>query len=139
MLNPIEHSREAPEVAHYAVEPYVVAADVYRLAGQVGRGGWTWYTGSAAWMYRAWVEELLGLRLSGETLQIDPVIPAGWPEYRLRYRHGRAVYEIQVENPEGVQRGVAWVEMDGRRLESKVIPLERASVKHRIRVRLGSR
>jgi cyclic beta-1,2-glucan synthetase len=138
MLNPIEHSREAPEVAHYAVEPYVVAADVYRTAGQVGRGGWTWYTGSAAWMYRAWVEELLGLRLSGETLQIDPVIPAGWPEYRLRYRHARAVYEIQVENPEGVQRGVAWVEMDGRRLESKLIPLERASVKHRIRVRLGS-
>jgi cyclic beta-1,2-glucan synthetase len=89
-------------------------------------------------MYRAWVEELLGLRLSGETLQIDPVIPGGWPEYRLRYQHGRAVYEIQVENPEGVQRGVAWVEMDGRRLESKVIPLERASVKHRIRVRLGN-
>jgi len=138
LLNPIEHAREAPDVLKYAVEPYVIAADVYRWAGQLGRGGWTWYTGSAAWMYRAWVEELLGLRVSGETLAIDPVIPGRWPEYSLRYRHGQAVYEIQVENPEGVQRGVAWVEQDGRRLESAVIPLERGSVKHRLRVRLGN-
>ena len=137
LLNPIEHAREAPDVLKYGVEPYVIAADVYRLPGQLGRGGWTWYTGSAAWMYRAWVEELLGLRVSGETLTIDPVIPGRWPEYSLRYRHGRAIYEIQVENPEGVQRGVAWVEMDGRRLEGAVIPLERGSVKHRLRVRLG--
>ncbi|MEK7682576.1 MAG: glucoamylase family protein [Chloroflexota bacterium] len=138
MLNPIEHSRELSDVGRYGVEPYVIAADIYRLTGQLGHGGWTWYTGSAAWMYRAWVEELLGLRLSGETLRVDPVIPPDWPGFSLRYQHGRAVYEIQVENPDGLQRGVAWVELDGRRLGDAAIPLERAAVKHRIRVRLGS-
>ena len=138
MLNPIEHSRDPSDVGRYGVEPYVIAADIYRLTGQLGHGGWTWYTGSAAWMYRAWLEELLGLKLSGETLRVDPVIPPDWPGFSLRYQHGRAVYEIQVENPDGLQRGVAWVELDGRRLGDAAIPLERVAVKHRIRVRLGS-
>ena len=94
MLNPIEHARDAEAVWHYGVEPYVVAADVYRLPGRIGQGGWSWYTGSAAWMYRAWVEEVLGLQIRGEQMQINPVIPATWPGFSLRYRHGETIYSV---------------------------------------------
>jgi len=137
MLNPIEHARDAEAVWHYRIEPYVVAADVYRLPGRVGQGGWSWYTGSAAWMYRAWIEEVLGLQLRGGQLRINPVIPASWPGFSLTYRHGEAVYEIEVENPQGCQRGVAWVEMDGQRLPGGEIPLERSLTKHQVLVRMG--
>lgn len=137
LMNPVEHTREPEDVQRYAVEPYVVAADVYRLPGREGRGGWTWYTGSAGWMYRAWIEEVLGLKVRDGNLTLDPVIPQAWEGFRLRYCHGEAVYEIEVENPDGVNRGVAWVEMDGRRLEEVVIPLEEAAIKHRVRVRMG--
>jgi cyclic beta-1,2-glucan synthetase len=138
LLNPIEHARDPEEVQRYAVEPYVVAADVYRLPGRVGRGGWTWYTGSAGWMYRAWVEDVLGLRLQNGHLHIDPVIPAEWNEFEIRYRQGEALYEIKVENPEGVNQGVATIEMDGRTLESPIIPLESNPIKHKVRVVLGN-
>ncbi len=137
MLNPIEHARDAAAVWHYGVEPYVVAADVYRLPGRVGQGGWSWYTGSAAWMYRAWVEEVLGLQIRGGELRMNPVIPAAWPGFSLSYRHGETVYAIQVENPHGCERGVAWVEMDGQRITGGVIPLERGLVKHQVVVRMG--
>jgi cyclic beta-1,2-glucan synthetase len=137
MINPIEHSRDAEAAWHYGVEPYVVAADVYRLPGRVGQGGWSWYTGSAAWMYRAWVEEVLGLQVEGDEMRILPVIPAEWPGFTMRYQHGETIYMIQVENPHGVARGVAWVEMDGQRLAGGVIPLERGLVKHRVVVRMG--
>ncbi|MGD0843169.1 MAG: glucoamylase family protein, partial [Geobacteraceae bacterium] len=138
ILNPIEHARDAEAVWHYGVEPYVVAADVYRLPGRVGQGGWSWYTGSAAWMYRAWVEEVLGLKVRGNRMRINPVISATWPGFSLRYRHGETIYAIQVENPHGCERGVAWVEMDGQRVTGGVIPLERGLVKHQIRVRMGA-
>jgi cyclic beta-1,2-glucan synthetase len=137
MLNPIEHARDAEAVWRYGVEPYVVAADVYRLPGRVGQGGWSWYTGSAAWEYRAWVEEVLGLQVQGEHMRVIPVIPATWPGFSLTYRHGETVYAIQVENPDGCERGVAWVEMDGQRVAGGVIPLERGLVKHRVVVRMG--
>jgi cyclic beta-1,2-glucan synthetase len=137
LLNPIEHTGSPEAAWRYGVEPYVIAADVYRLPGRIGQGGWSWYTGSAAWMYRAWVEEVLGLKIRGDQMRLDPVIPGWWHGFHLRYRHGEAMYEIQVENPEGCQRGVSWVEMDGRRLPDKVIPLERALVKHRILVHMG--
>jgi cyclic beta-1,2-glucan synthetase len=137
MLNPIEHARDAEAVWHYGVEPYVVAADVYRLPGRVGQGGWSWYTGSAAWMYRAWIEEVLGLQVRGSRMQINPVIPAAWKGFSLRYRHGETIYAIQVENPLGCRRGVAWMEMDGRRVSGGVIELEQGLVKHQIRVRMG--
>jgi len=88
-------------------------------------------------MYRAWVEEVLGLKVRGDHLQLDPVIPAGWKGFHLRYRHGEAIYEIQVENPEGFERGVSWVEMDGQHMRDGVIPLDRALVKHRILVHMG--
>ncbi len=136
LLNPIEHARDAAAVWHYGVEPYVVAADVYRLPGRTGQGGWSWYTGAAAWMYRAWTEEVLGLQIRGNTLQIHPVIPSSWPGFSLRYRHGEAIYEIRVENPDGGKHGVAWVEMDGKRVPGGVIPLESGLIKHILVVRM---
>jgi len=137
MLNPIEHARNAAAVWHYGVEPYVVAADIYRLPGRVGQGGWSWYTGSASWMYRAWVEEVLGLQIRSGILRINPAIPGSWPGFSLSYRHGETIYAIQVENPQGVQHGVAWVEMDGRRIAGGAILLERELVKHQVVVRMG--
>jgi len=137
LLNPVERARDPETVWRYALEPYVVAADVYRLSGRIGQGGWSWYTGSAAWMYRAWVEEVLGLKVRGDHLQLDPVIPGWWEGFHLRYRHGETIYEIQVENPEGCERGVSWVEMDGQRMRDMMIPLDRGLVKHRILVHMG--
>jgi cyclic beta-1,2-glucan synthetase len=137
MLNPIEHARDAEAVWKYGVEPYVVAADVYRLPGRIGHGGWSWYTGSAPWMYRAWVEEVLGLQVRGGEMRINPVIPATWPGFSLSYRHGESIYSIQVENPDGCQRGVIRVEMDGKRLTDGVIHLELGLVKHQVVVRMG--
>jgi cyclic beta-1,2-glucan synthetase len=138
MLNPIERARDSESVWCYGIDPYVVAADVYRLPGRVGQGGWSWYTGSAAWMYRVWVEEVLGLKVRGDHMQLNPVIPGWWGGFRLRYRHGETIYEIQVENPEGCERGVSWVEMDGQRMRDGVIPLDRGLVKHRILVHMGN-
>ncbi len=137
MLNPIEHARDEKDVEQYKVEPYVVAADVYALKDHVGRGGWTWYTGAAGWIYRVWLEDVLGFKLRGGTLTIDPVIPKDWPGFRLRYRHKRTWYDIAIENPEHVCRGVALVELDGARLSSRTIPLHDDTQPHAIRVCLG--
>ena len=138
MLNPIEHARDPEAVWRYGIEPYVVAADIYRSPGRIGQGGWSWYTGSAAWMYRAWVEELLGLHVCGETMRIAPVIPGWWDGFQMSYRHGESVYEIQVENPEHCERGVSWVEMDGERMRDGEIPLGQDLVKHRVVVHMGN-
>jgi cyclic beta-1,2-glucan synthetase len=138
MLNPIEHSRDAKAAWDYGIEPYVVAADVYRLPGRIGHGGWSWYTGSAAWMYRAWIEEVLGLQIRGNLMQVRPVIPGSWPGFSINYRHGETIYAIRVENPDGCQRGVAWVEMDGKRVADGVIALESSLVKHQVTVRMGT-
>ncbi len=137
MLNPIEKARDPETVWRYGVEPFVIAADVYRLPGRIGQGGWSWYTGAAAWMYRAWIEEVLGLEIRGKQMQVSPRIPGSWDGFSLRYRHGEAVYEIQVENPHGVEQGVLWVELDGRRLTDRVISLETGLVKHRVLVHMG--
>jgi cyclic beta-1,2-glucan synthetase len=137
MLNPIEKSRDPEAARRYSIEPYALAADVYRLPGRIGMGGWSWYTGSAAWMYRAWVEEVLGLKVRAKRLLIDPVIPGWWKEFRAQFRHGKALYAIHVENPGGCERGVSWMEMDGRRLKDRVIPLARDLAKHEVLVRMG--
>lgn len=137
MLNPVEHAREPESVWRYGVEPYVVAADIYRLPGRIGQGGWSWYTGSASWLYRAWVEEILGLKIRGETMRLAPVIPAWWDGFQMSYRHGEALYEIQVENPAHCEQGVAWMEMDGQRIKADIIQLVRDLVKHRILIRMG--
>jgi cellobiose phosphorylase len=98
MLNPIEHAHTPDECAAYQTEPYAIAADVYSLESRSGRGGWTWYTGSAGWMYRVWLEEVLGFKLRGDRLAIEPAIPESWPGYSITFRYGRTEYRIEVEN-----------------------------------------
>jgi cyclic beta-1,2-glucan synthetase len=139
LLNPIHHTSSRTATHRYKVEPYVVSADIYSQPPHVGRGGWTWYTGSAAWMYRAGIERILGLRVQGTTLLVDPCIPKAWPSFEIEFRHGSARYEIAVQNPCGVNRGVTAVELDGRSLpgESRRIPLVDDGATHRVRVVLG--
>jgi cellobiose phosphorylase len=96
LINPVNHGRDAAGIATYKVEPYVVAADVYAVSPHEGRGGWSWYTGSAGWMYRLIVESLLGLQRSGSQLRLAPCMPAHWPEYRMHYRFGAATWRIRV-------------------------------------------
>ncbi|HWU52466.1 MAG TPA: glycosyl hydrolase family 65 protein, partial [Tahibacter sp.] len=96
MINPVRHALTRAGVETYQVEPYVIAADVYAVAPHTGRGGWTWYTGSAGWMYRLSVESLLGIRREADTLRIDPRLPAHWPGFRCTYRYGSSVYRITV-------------------------------------------
>ena len=123
MLNPVEHAREDEDRERYKVEPYIIAGDVYSLAGHVGRGGWSWYTGAAAWTYRVWLEEVLGFQRRGDRLMINPVIPKDWPGFRLRYRFQNTIYRIAVENPDHCSRGVALVEVDGIAVIDKVVTL----------------
>jgi cellobiose phosphorylase len=100
MINPVNRTRSAAATATYKVEPYVMAADVYAAEPHTGRGGWTWYTGSAGWMYRLALESLLGLRLEGDKLRIAPCLPAGWPGFKLRYRYRDTLYRIEVVRDE---------------------------------------
>ncbi len=139
ILNPINHASTQAGVDRYKVEPYVMAADVYAEPPHVGRGGWTWYTGSAGWMYQAGIEWILGFRLRGAILLLDPCIPHAWPGFEIDFRHHSARYEIVVENPHGVSRGVASSELDGQVLPGKgaAIPLVDDGATHRIRVVLG--
>jgi cyclic beta-1,2-glucan synthetase len=137
ILNPIEHARNSTDVWRYAVEPYVIAADVYNLPGRIGQGGWSWYTGSAAWMYRVWTEEMLGIKKRGDRLFIDPVIPDWWDGFKVTLRQGEAVYLIDIQNPDHIQKGIAWIDLDGRRLKDEYIPLESEPVKHIVQVRMG--
>jgi cellobiose phosphorylase len=135
MLNPLTHTRTMEEVETYKVEPYVVAADVYTAEGHLGRGGWTWYTGSASWMYRVGLEGILGFRKQGDTLFIEPRAPAAWPEYTIEYRYGRSLYVIVVRNEGGgVRRGLE-VTLDGQLLEGPGIPLVDDGERHTVQVR----
>jgi cellobiose phosphorylase len=136
MLNPALRSDTPEKMEHYQVEPYVVAADISGQAERAGQGGWTWYTGSAAWMYRLGVERILGLRRVGTILQIDPCIPASWPGYRIDYRYGRSVYRIEVQNPNGVCRGVREVLLDDDPLPDGRIFLIDDNAAHSVRILL---
>ena len=117
-----------------------MAADVYSVEPHVGRGGWTWYTGSAGWMYRGGVEGLLGLRKRGSELSIEPCIPRSWPGFSAVLRHGAARYEITVENPQGASRGVSRVVVDGVVLEpgKTAVPLVDDGARHQVTVTLGA-
>jgi len=148
MLNPINHSASADAIERYRVEPYVACADVYSVAPYVGCGGWTWYTGSAAWLYRAGLEAMLGFRLQGGRLLVDPCIPEDWPRYEIAYRRrgGQGTvtrYEITVENPDHVCSGVARLELDGTVQsqgdgENPGIALSDDGKTHQVRIILGS-
>ncbi len=139
MLNPINHARTRSDVHRYKVEPYVVAADIYAAAPHIGRGGWTWYTGSSGWMQRAGVESILGLRIRGAVLHLDPCIPKGWPSFEISLRRKSARYDIVVDNPAGVSRGVCFAEIDGVEVTERPLrlPIADDGAVHRVRVRLG--
>ncbi len=132
MLNPLTHSRTPEEVATYKVEPYVVAADVYTAAGHLGRGGWTWYTGSASWMYRVGLEAILGFTKRGNRLELHPCVPPSWPEFRIEYRHGGSVYAILVRRPGAIATAGAEVVLDGHRLDEPAIPLVDDGARHEV-------
>ena len=101
MVNPIEHSRTKDAAKKYKVEPYVIAADVYGANNLIGRGGWTWYTGSSSWFCKAGLEDILGLKVENGILKIEPCISSKWEEYSIRYRYKSNIYNIQVKNPNG--------------------------------------
>jgi cyclic beta-1,2-glucan synthetase len=139
LLNPINLASTRSGVHRYKVEPYVVCADVYAAAPHVGRGGWSWYTGSAAWMYRAGLEWILGFRQRGATLLLDPCISRAWRAFDIVFTYQSARYNITVHNPHGVTRGVTRVELDGAVLagDASLIPLSNDGAAHRVHVTLG--
>ncbi|MGH9323697.1 MAG: GH36-type glycosyl hydrolase domain-containing protein, partial [Vicinamibacteria bacterium] len=139
MINPLNHTRSAGDVEHYEIEPYVVAGDVSFERGHQGRGGWSWYTGSAGWMYRAGLESILGFRRRGSSFEIDPCIPSSWPEFKIAWRLGETRYEIVVRNSERRCRGVKEAELDGRAVDSRAIPIVEDGGTHRVVVALGEK
>ena len=137
MINPVNHARTPAGVATYKVEPYVVAADVYAVAPHTGRGGWTWYTGSAGWMYRLIVESLLGVTRDGNRLRFAPCLPADWPGLALRYRYGSTTYEIELRQTlagTGEATGASTVTVDGTAQADGAISLVDDGAGHRVLV-----
>jgi cellobiose phosphorylase len=135
MINPVNHARSPEETAIYKVEPYVVAADVYATPPHTGRGGWTWYTGSAAWMYRLIVESLLGLKLDVDKLSFTPCLPADWEGFKMHYRFRETVYHIEIlQTP--VENGEMRVSVDNIEQHDKTIPLVDDQMEHWVEVRI---
>ena len=139
LLNPISHSDTPEKAAKYKVDPYVIAADVYSVAPHVGRGGWTWYTGSASWMYRLGIEAILGIKRHDNRLEIDPCIPDDWLGYEASYRDGETVYNIHVCNPQEVNRGVVEIKLDGNVLAEGYVSLLHDGGQHEVHVELGTK
>jgi cyclic beta-1,2-glucan synthetase len=139
LINPINHATSHAGIHRYKVEPYVACADVYSAPSHVGRGGWTWYTGSAAWMYRAALENILGFNVRGASLSIDPCIPKSWKGFEITYRHRSSLYRITIENPHGISRGILSATLDGRTLPAApcCIPLLDDGGEHLALVILG--
>jgi cyclic beta-1,2-glucan synthetase len=137
MMNPVERTRRPEDVARYRGEPYVVAADVYSAPGKAGRSGWTWYTGSAGWMYRIWIEEVLGFQLRGDTLTLNPVIPDDWPGFEMTYRHRSSTYEIKVLWH--AENDPMTLELDGRKVNDGVIHLDDDGGTHQMTMRMARR
>ncbi|HEX6656771.1 MAG TPA: glycosyl hydrolase family 65 protein, partial [Ilumatobacter sp.] len=139
ILNPVNHTSTTAGLYRYKVEPYVMAGDVYAEPPHTGRGGWTWYTGAGGWMYQAGIEWILGFQLRGTELKLNPCIPATWPGYEIRFRYHTTTYEIVVDNPHAVSRGILTAELDGQLLpDSASVPLEDDGATHRLRIVLGS-
>jgi cellobiose phosphorylase len=134
MINPVQHGGSAEGAARYKVEPYVVTADVYAVAPHVGRGGWSWYTGSSGWMYRLIVESLLGLTRSGSRISLAPQLPAGWDGFTLNYRHGGSVYQVVVTQAEAGMEGMS---LNGRPQPGREIELQDTGGEHRVELRIS--
>jgi cellobiose phosphorylase len=137
LVNPVHHGHDEASAARYKVEPYVLAADVYTNAQHEGRGGWTWYTGAAGWMYRLILESLLGLRLEVDRLRVEPLMPATWPTYDVHYRHRSTVHHIHFRNLGGGGRHVRRVVLDGVEQTDKSIPLRDDGSEHHAQVDVG--
>ncbi|GAB3014384.1 glucoamylase family protein [Niabella terrae] len=135
MINPVHHTQNAEEARKYKVEPYVMAADVYGVAPHEGRGGWTWYTGSAGWTYQLGLEHILGLRRSGAALRLEPCVPESWPGFKVNYRFGNSFYQIQVERTNG--EGQVRYSLDGQPLQEDHIPLTDDGQTHQVLVELS--
>jgi cyclic beta-1,2-glucan synthetase len=136
LLNPIHHSSSPEDVERYRVEPYVLAGDVYSDGPHTGRGGWTWYSGSAGWLYRVGLESILGFHREGSKLTVSPCIPRHWPGFEITYRYRSATYRIRVENPDGVESGVKKVTLDGKEVEGDLLMSDDRQT-HEIRVWMG--
>jgi cyclic beta-1,2-glucan synthetase len=138
-FSPVCHSRGPAEVARYKLEPYAVAADIYAAPAPPARGGWSWYTGAAGWLYRAGLESILGIRIVGEVLCIEPCIPRGWRRFDVEVRHGRSLYQITVTNPFGASSGVSHAELDHLTILRPPIrvPLVDDQAEHTVRVVMG--
>lgn len=134
MMHPTFHTHNREELEFYRIEPYVLPGDVYDLEGAIGRGGWSWYTGSSAWMWRIWIEEILGFKKRGETLHIDPCIPKEWERYKIKYLFQETLYEITVENPDHVMKGALSIEEDGKLLDNQIVQLSNDRKTHNIKV-----
>jgi cellobiose phosphorylase len=137
LLNPVNHATTRQDAQHYMVEPYVVSADVYGAPPHSGRGGWTWYTGSAGWLYRVALEAILGFRREGDRLAIEPCVPGNWQDYELRYKHGSTTYLIHVDNKAGTGRGVRALFLDGEQLSDARVALADDGHLHDVWVILG--
>ena len=132
LINPIRHADGPDKIERYRVEPYVIAADVYSTRPHNGRGGWTWYTGSASWMYRLGIERLLGITRVGDSLEIQPCIPKDWKGYQINYRFGFTLYHIRVENQNGSNGGMKQIQLDGKDVLDEKIPLQDDGQTHEI-------
>lgn len=124
MINPIEHARTKEAANKYKVEPYVISADIYGGENLAGRGGWTWYTGSSSWYYEAGIEYILGLKIRKGVLTIDPCIPSNWKEYLIRYKYGKSIYNIKINNTNGKNTGVEKFIVNGKDIIEKNIKLD---------------
>ncbi len=138
LINPVRHGDSPAAIATYKVEPYVVAADVYTNPQHAGRGGWTWYTGSAGWMYRLAVESLLGVRLEVDRLRVTPLFPRGWGAFDVHYRYRQTVYHIHVRDLGGPDRAVTRVTCDGVEQPDFTIPLQDDRGEHQAEVEVGA-
>jgi cellobiose phosphorylase len=136
LLNPIHHGDTPGKLAVYKVEPYVVAADIYAVVPHAGRGGWTWYTGSAGWMYRLLIETLLGVNLEGEQLRLTPRLPEAWPACRIHYRYRRTVYHITLARPAADSIATSRLTLDGRELPGETIPLQDDGREHAVEMKV---
>lgn len=134
MMHPHLHTRSMEEVEKYKGEPYAMPGDVYNLASEMGRVGWTWYSGSAAWMYRIWLEEILGFKLRGDKFRIDCAIPKEWDGFKLRYRYHSSLYNITVENPQHLNKGTPHIVLDNVPLNSPDIPLTNDGKTHTVHI-----
>ena len=136
LLNPIHHGGTPRQIATYKVEPYVVAADVYAVAPHIGRGGWTWYTGAAGWMYRLLIETLLGVNIQGDRLRLAPRLPKSWATFKIHYRYRQTVYHITITRLAVDSADTNLLSLDGQEVSGETIPLRDDRQEHAVEMKV---